>query len=128
MGFLVAKTARFEASHILPSHDGKCARLHGHSWQVTVEVRGNILQGDGPKTGMLVDFGDLARPLNRLIEESLDHYHLNDSTGLASPTSEALAQWIFYRLRPEIPMLYAVTVEETCTSRATYDNQRYPGP
>lgn len=120
MTWTLTKTARFEASHRLPRHDGKCSRLHGHSWQVKVEARGGALMGDGPKSGMLVDYADLGGPLKALVEASLDHYHLNDSTGLENPTSEALAQWVYERLKPQIPELTAVSVEETCTSCAEY--------
>lgn len=118
--FTLTKRARFEASHQLPAHDGKCRRLHGHSWYVTVEVSGDTLHASGPKAGMLVDFYDLSRPLDRLIEESLDHYHLNDSTGLENPTSESLAKWIWDRLASEVRGLSAVIVEETCTSSCRY--------
>lgn len=118
--FKLTKRARFEASHVLPSHDGKCSRLHGHSWSVEVEVAGDMLYGGGPQIGMLHDFGRIGEPLKKLVEGRLDHYHLNDSTGLANPTSEELAVWIFNQLRGSIPELTAVVVEETCTSRAEY--------
>lgn len=118
--FRLTKKATFEASHQLPHHDGKCARLHGHSWSLTVEVTGTELQRVGPKAGMLQDFGDIKSHLNWLVETHLDHYHLNESTGLENPTSEELAHWIFQRLRTRIPHLSAVTVEETCTSRCEY--------
>ncbi len=123
--WILTKRMRFEASHQLPRHDGKCARLHGHSWQVEVEVRGVQLHQAGPKAGMLADFGDIGGPLATLVAERLDHYHLNDSTGIPDPTSEELARWIFNRLdAPYYALgvtLTAVTVEETCTSRARYE-------
>ncbi len=118
--FTLTKRATFEASHQLPHHDGKCARLHGHSWQVVVEVRGETLRTDGPQRGMLVDFYRIGEPLRKLVEAKLDHYHLNESTGLANPTSEELARWIYDRLALEVPLLAAVVVEETCTARAEY--------
>jgi 6-pyruvoyltetrahydropterin/6-carboxytetrahydropterin synthase len=118
--YTLTKRATFEASHQLPHHDGKCARLHGHSWQVVVEVQGDKLQETGPQAGMLVDFYRIGDPLKRLVEKSLDHYHLNDSTGLENPTSEALARWIYDRLALEVPLLSAVVGEETCTARAEY--------
>lgn len=120
MSWTLTKTARFEASHRLPAHDGKCQRLHGHSWQVRVEVYGVALRDAGPKAGMVSDFADIGGPLKSLIDARLDHYHLNDTTPLPNPTSEALAQWIFGELAPLVPGLSAVTVEETCTSAARY--------
>lgn len=118
--FTLAKRVRFEASHRLPAHDGKCARLHGHSWSAEIQVSGERLQSTGPQSGMLADFGRISAPLKELVESSLDHHHLNDTTGLANPTSEELAVWIYQRLESQIPGLTAVVVEETCTSRAEY--------
>jgi 6-pyruvoyltetrahydropterin/6-carboxytetrahydropterin synthase len=123
--FLLTKRATFEASHLLPHHDGKCRRLHGHSWKVEVEVECLGLHLSGPKSGMGADFGDISDPLKALVEARLDHYHLNDSTGLEDPTSERLCVWIFDRLAPEYERLgvtlSAVTIEETCTSRARFE-------
>lgn len=117
------KTFAFEASHQLPWHDGKCRRLHGHSWRCTIVLRGPIseLCVEGPKTGMLVDYGDVSKAMKPLLEEYLDHWHLNDTTKLESPTSELLAQWIYKRLEGNLPYLWAVVVEETCTARCEYN-------
>ncbi len=40
--FLLKKTFPFEAAHQLKYHDGKCARLHGHSFKLTVVVAGEV--------------------------------------------------------------------------------------
>jgi 6-pyruvoyltetrahydropterin/6-carboxytetrahydropterin synthase len=114
------KSATFEASHVLPNHAGKCARLHGHSWKVTVEVTGFSLQEKGSESGMVMDFGYVGNFLKSLVEQHLDHYHLNDTTELANPTSEALAKWVFDMLHLSIPELSAVTIDETCTSSCEY--------
>lgn len=119
--FTLSKQFRFEASHRLPAHDGKCARLHGHSWIGRVYVRGTELQADGPKAGMLIDFGELKRIVNPLVDDYLDHHHLNDTTGLENPTSEELARWIYDKLKPELPELAAIEIEETCTSSCRYE-------
>lgn len=125
------KSRTFEAAHKLPEHDGKCARLHGHSWSVTVVIETDRIVRSGPKTGMAVDFGDVSTPLDKLIEDRLDHYYLNESVPIQTPTSEALARWIFDELEThyqiamaagEIPAMRLVAVEigETCTSKAIY--------
>jgi len=118
--FRLEKQFRFEASHQLPNHDGKCARLHGHSWIGRAVVEGVELHTTGPKVGMLIDYADINEPVKRLVEAYLDHYHLNESTGLVNPTSEELALWIFNRLKPLITGLSAIVIEETCTSRCEY--------
>lgn len=120
MPFQLTKTFRFEASHRLPQHDGKCARLHGHSWTGAVVVRGDELVGTGPKAGMVMDYGDIKAAVEPLVAAHLDHWHLNDSTGLANPTSEELARWLYRQLAPTLPGLVEVVIEETCTSRCAY--------
>lgn len=114
------KEFRFEASHRLPHHDGKCQRLHGHSWIAKLICESDRLQETGPKQGMVLDFGDLSAAMKPLLESSLDHWHLNETTQLESPTSEALAKWIYDRLKPALPLLKAVCIEETCTARCEY--------
>lgn len=127
--FRLEKDFRFEASHRLPSHDGKCSRLHGHSWKGTlvIEAPEAALKRDGPKAGMVKDFGDLSLIMNHLIDTYLDHHHLNETTGLVNPTCEEIARWVFNMVAPKLEqpeqgrrLLVAVIIEETCTSRAEY--------
>lgn len=107
----------FEAAHRLPHvpHGHKCARLHGHSYRVSVHVDGPV----EPDTGWVMDFGDLKTAFEP-VRKQLDHYYLNEIEGLENPTSEILAAWIWERLIPGLPGLSAVTVRETCTSGCTY--------
>lgn len=118
----LTKTFRFEASHQLKHHDGKCSRLHGHSWCGAIEVSGGKLMVDGPKTNMLMDYADLSKIVKQLVDEFLDHYHLNETLYTDSPTSEFIARWIYMRVKPMVAagLLLAVTIEETCTSRCRY--------
>ena len=119
--FTLTKEFKFEAAHKLPKHDGRCARLHGHSFKMRVILMGTPLHCDGgPKEGMLMDFGDVSKAVNPLVEAKLDHHYLNETTELESPTSEELARWIFRKLRSALPLLVAVEVDETCTCRAKY--------
>lgn len=117
----LTKQFRFEAAHHLPQHDGKCRRVHGHSWVGEVEVRGGQLQTHGPKVDMLLDYGDIGTALAPLVANVLDHHDLNATTGLANPTSEALAVFVFEHLAPMLPGLRAITIEETCTTRCRYE-------
>jgi 6-pyruvoyltetrahydropterin/6-carboxytetrahydropterin synthase len=115
------KEFRFEAAHRLPHHDGKCARLHGHSWVCRVYIKGDRLTDSGAKQGMLMDFGDLKKYMQPLLDEYLDHYYLNETLGLENPTSEAIAQWIYGKLADvNLPGLDAVEIRETCTSGCIY--------
>jgi len=107
----------FEAAHRLPRvPDGhKCARLHGHSYTVSVHVEAPV----DAELGWVMDFGDIKRAFQP-IDAQLDHYYLNDIEGLENPTSENLARWIWDRMTAELPQLSAITVRETCTSGCTY--------
>jgi 6-pyruvoyltetrahydropterin/6-carboxytetrahydropterin synthase len=111
------KTFQFEAAHLLPhlpkSH--KCRRLHGHSFQVEIVVKGPR----DPKLGWVMDYAaisDAFKPIWR----KLDHYYLNEVPGLENPTSENIAAWIWKRAKPRLPLLTEVVVAETCTARCVY--------
>lgn len=114
----LTKDFRFEASHRLPHHDGKCFRLHGHSFKGQVHLMSPTLIEEGPKQGMVIDYSDVSKVVKAMVDEHLDHYHLNDL--LSNPTSENLAQWVYTYLKPDLPMLVAVEIEETCTARCVY--------
>lgn len=119
--WLLYKEFRFEAAHRLPHHDGKCRRLHGHSWVGRVYVKGEKLILDGSKAGMLIDYGDLQNYMQPLLDDFLDHYYLNESLNLENPTSELIAKWIYEKLEVlGLPGLMAVEIRETCTSGARY--------
>jgi 6-pyruvoyltetrahydropterin/6-carboxytetrahydropterin synthase len=127
MGFTLIKEFTFEASHVLPMHSGKCARLHGHSWKFAVVVKGDVLRRGGSDHGMLMDYGVISAAVRPIVEEWLDHRHLNDL--LDNPTSERLAEWIFNTVRVALPedvqsMLAGIVVHETCTARCQYEPPR----
>jgi 6-pyruvoyltetrahydropterin/6-carboxytetrahydropterin synthase len=116
----ITKAFTFEAAHLLPHvpEGHKCRRLHGHSFKVEVTVRGPVDE----RTGWVMDFGELKAKFKPL-EEQLDHHYLNEVPGLENSTSENLARWIWERLKPGVPLLYSVTVHETCTSKAVYQGE-----
>ncbi|HEX6509206.1 MAG TPA: 6-carboxytetrahydropterin synthase QueD [Chloroflexota bacterium] len=118
--YTLKKRFTFEAAHFLPHHEGKCRRLHGHSWVGWVEVTGNGLHPDGPQAGMVMDFGCISAVVKPMVDDYLDHHCLNDTLPLASPTSEAVAAWICSHLTEKGLPVSAVTVEETCTNVCSY--------
>jgi len=119
--YWIERDLRFEAAHVLTDHEGKCSRLHGHSWLARVRFQHDSLCELGSSRGMLLDFADVAKVLQVLHDEFLDHRHLNDSLGIY-PTCENIAKWIFDRVRETSVggFLLGVVVEETCTSRGCY--------
>ena len=112
----ISKSFQLEAAHRLPNVPAghKCERLHGHSFQVTVHVRGEV----DPHLGWVVDFAEITRAWQPL-HDLLDHHYLNEVPGLENPTSEHLARFILERLRVPGASLSAVSVAETCTARCT---------
>lgn len=115
---LLHKQFRFEAAHRLPNvpESHKCARLHGHSFLVTIWVGGPV----GDETGWVMDFADLSSAFAPL-HDRLDHRYLNEVDGLENPTSEILAMWIWDRLEETLPELVRVDIHETCTSGCRYE-------
>lgn len=121
MTFELSKEFRFEAAHKLDHHDGKCARLHGHSWVGRVFVKGDCLETEGPKRGMLIDYSDIKKEVNKLVDEYLDHHYLNETLELymSDPTSENVAKFVYDKLSEKLPVS-KVEIEETCTSKCVY--------
>ena len=113
----IYKEFHFEAAHRLPNvpEEHKCARLHGHSFHVRLEAK-----GDAPEpSGWVMDFAALKASFKPLYEQ-LDHHYLTDIAGLENPTSENIARWIWKKLKPLVPLLSAVEIRETCTSGCIY--------
>ena len=113
----IFKEFRFEAAHRLPNVPSghRCARLHGHSFRVEIRVRGEVDEA----IGWVRDFADLKTAFEPLYQQ-LDHNYLNEIPGLENPTSEVLAEWIWKRLQPGLPLLSKIVVSETCTSAAVF--------
>ena len=73
----IAKEFTFDAAHQLPSHCGKCARLHGHTYRVVVTLFGEMIDAMGDSSeGMVVDFADLKEAFNEKIMDICDHRFL----------------------------------------------------
>lgn len=111
------KDFTFEAAHRLPfvPEGHKCGRLHGHSYKVRLHIEGPVEEC----SGWVIDFAVISKAAKPIIE-SLDHHYLNDIPGLSNPTSENLAIWLHSKLKPSLPLLVAVEVNETCTTGCVY--------
>jgi 6-pyruvoyltetrahydropterin/6-carboxytetrahydropterin synthase len=114
----LTRSYRIEAAHRLPNvpAEHKCARLHGHSFELTLHVGGEV----DPRLGWILDYAEIDRAFEPLFA-ALDHRYLNEVPGLENPTSENLARWVFDALKPALPLLDHVIVHETCTSACRYD-------
>lgn len=112
---LVWLNAGFEAAHQLPHVPAghKCGRLHGHGFGVR-------LVADAASANHV----DLAAAWGRLFLR-LNHRYLNDIPGLANPTSEVLAQWIYRELSADLAGLAWVEVRETHTAGSQFDGRTF---
>ncbi|MCL4548825.1 MAG: 6-carboxytetrahydropterin synthase [Bacteroidetes bacterium] len=63
----IAKEFTWEMGHRLTFHKGKCKNLHGHSYKCMVE-----LTGEADQNGMVLDYYDVKKIIEPLIEE-MDH-------------------------------------------------------
>lgn len=117
----IAKRYSFDAAHHLPDHDGKCRRLHGHTYGVEVVLEGEIRDEPGhPKNGMVVDYGEVDDVLKPVLA-TLDHQDLNQLISLANgpTTAENIALWLARLLRDQLPGLREVRVSETPSTWAS---------
>jgi 6-pyruvoyltetrahydropterin/6-carboxytetrahydropterin synthase len=114
--YRIGKRFQFSASHVIEGlpEGHKCGRLHGHTYEVEVQV-----EGVPDRTGFVVDFGDVAAAVGPIIAR-LDHRHLNDVMAGAPTTSEALAWLIWAEAVAVLPKVSAVRVSETPGTWAEY--------
>lgn len=116
----IYKIFYIEAAHRLPNvpTGHKCSRLHGHSFKVEIYARGEV----GKESGWVIDFAGI-KDVFQPYYEQLDHHFLNEIEGLENPTSENLARWIWEKIKPGLPLLSKIVVNETCTSGCIYQGE-----
>lgn len=113
--------SKFAAAHQLRGYEGKCERLHGHNWRVTVAVTAERLN----EVGLAIDFIDLKKSLREVLDQ-LEHTFLNDIFPFTeiNPSSENLAKWIYdtmaKKINDENLEISSVTVWESDTASASY--------
>jgi 6-pyruvoyltetrahydropterin/6-carboxytetrahydropterin synthase len=110
----ISQSVGFDAAHQLDAGAAENRRMHGHSFQAEVTLRGNA-----GANGFLRDFGEVDAVLKQ-IRDSLDHHLLNEVEGLGTPTLENIARYIFTRARGKLPEVARVTVRrpsygQSCT-------------
>lgn len=116
MTVVLERLYRFSASHLYRRtewseeenlrHFGKCSTLpgHGHNYRLLVRVAGV----PDPRTGFVVDLGELDSTVRGRVLDPLDHRHINEAvshfgTGGQIPSSENLVLWIRDRLVEAFP-------------------------
>lgn len=110
----------FDAAHALHGYPGECCKLHGHTWDIEVVVRGHELD----EVGIVYDFKTLKSDLSAVLEP-LDHAYLNDVApfDVMNPTAENLSRHIFEALQAQIGdavRVVEVAVWESPVAKITY--------
>lgn len=97
----------FDAAHKLPHLNNKCKNLHGHTYKVEIQLKGELING------MVIDFHDFKRDIQFMIDR-LDHSYLNDIVLI--PTAENICEYIYNR----IPYKDKITKLQVWESSNTY--------
>lgn len=111
----------FDAAHCLRGYKGKCETLHGHRFQVVVNVRAEKLNN----IGLAYDFVALKRHLQAVID-ILDHRNLNEVKPFdkINPSSENIAATVYNELKERLQgsgvTLHSVQVWESPENCVTY--------
>lgn len=121
----VTKRASFEAAHHLNNYDGKCSRVHGHSYKLEVTVSGyinpdEISDIDFATEAMVCDFTRLKNIIKK-VTDVYDHSDLNYY--FDQPTAEVMCVCIYEELKELVDSdctIECVKLWETEDSYAEY--------
>lgn len=115
---IIFKTFRFDAAHFLPHvpEGHKCGGMHGHTYTLKIYISGEV----GQQTGWVMDYTDLKQVVKPWVE-LLDHHVLNQVAGLENPTSEQISIWFWQKLKPVLPGLFRIELNETPDSGVIYE-------
>jgi 6-pyruvoyltetrahydropterin/6-carboxytetrahydropterin synthase len=103
----------FHAAHFIDGYEGKCSKMHGHSWKVCVWIKGD--ESLKLKTGILWDFNNLKK-----IVSMLDHSVLNEVLE-TNPTVENITAHIYTTCKIGSPGLsFRVRVYESILPKKSF--------
>lgn len=107
---------RIYASHYLKDQGGRCEKLHGHQYEIILEIK----QDDLDYKNMIIDTYEVEKIFNDFI--GVDHLHLNEFMNEDNPTMEFMAKYFYDNLKKQIPNLNSVTVYETPEGSVKYES------
>ncbi|MFH1462055.1 MAG: 6-carboxytetrahydropterin synthase QueD [bacterium] len=114
----LTKKFTFDAAHRLSNYAGKCKNLHGHTYLLEVTIKGRV----NKRTGMVMDFEDIKKIVDKLVLKKLDHQYINKIVKVS--TAENIIQWIWKVLSNGFKKynveLYILKLWETPNSCVTY--------
>lgn len=89
--FIVSREIDFCYGHRLLNYVGKCRHLHGHNGRAIVGFEASRLDDHG----MVLDFSEIKRFVNRWIDENLDHRMILQRTDPAVPLLQQLDEPLY---------------------------------
>jgi len=129
----------FDSAHFLSGYVGKCSNIHGHRWNVYVEVQSETLIRGGQLDGMVIDFGDLKTDVKSMVD-SYDHALIVQKGSMREltlncikqdgfkvievnfrPTAENFSAFFFKLMKDKGYNVKTTTVYETPTNSASYE-------
>lgn len=118
--YRLSSVKMISAAHILRDYKGPCARLHGHNWNVKIDVRSEELN----KVGLCIDFKELDDILWKVIGP-FDHNNFNDFAPFdkINPTAENISKYFYNEVKKLIPEkvhLEKISIWETDTYLVEY--------
>lgn len=137
--YIISITESFDAAHFLSGYDGKCSNIHGHQWNVEINIQAMKLHMNGSNKGMVEDFTDIKEDIRELMKV-YDHALIIEKGSLKKETTDCLIKegfkiifldfrttaenlaYYFYLLVEEKGYnVKSVTVYETPNNAATYE-------
>ena len=103
----ISKEFRWEMGHRLPFHEGLCRNIHGHSYKMAVEISGEV-----GENGMIIDFYDLNKIINPIIEEY-------DHAFMCWEKDKNLREFLVKNKMKKVLVSYHSTVENICKDLGT---------
>ena len=138
--FLLKNEIQFDTAHYLSGYEGKCSNIHGHRYRLVVELASETLQPSGQCRGMVADFGDVKKEMQRiadqydhklLIEDNADGRAVAEALSKVPnqfaivmvpyrPTAEEMSRDIYQQMKTAGYPVYSVELYETPTNSCTY--------
>ena len=97
---------KFDAAHFIEGYDGKCGRMHGHTYKVHIAAKSHRLNPSKylKTPDMVCDFKELKWAAADGEKGGLDHTVLNESIPVAT-TAERIAEFIHKETKRESRMI-----------------------
>ena len=99
---------KFSAAHFLENYQGKCEKMHGHTFQIEVYLKVKKLD----EAGISIDFTEIKDYLKTILP---DHRLLNEIFDFP-PSAENLAKYFFHIIKEKYPISKVVIWESDDTA------------